>query len=470
MAYITEIEIIKRKILTLLSQKMFEGTLREDIRDISEKITPDSAQPFRCCVYHDREITNDRIKTLLNLEYEKYKNVSWAKTYESFMTGEIDDLPPLSILDEACNGCPQQRYYVTEACQHCLAHPCALNCPKDAISIEDDRAKIDEDECVECGLCVKNCPFNAIIQVNRPCENACPVEAIQTDEEGIARINYERCILCGRCLTSCPFGAIVEKSDMLTVIKKLTGGKKLTALLAPSIVGQFSVKATVPELTTALKEIGFDKVYELASYAARTAEKEAVELEENDGVLLSSCCPSWVSYIEKITPEFVENISKTASPMRAAGEDKKAGETLVFIGPCISKKQEAETTDIDYVLTYEELASMLTAKDIDVSTCPETDPDMAGDYRGWLFAQSGGLTESLQNFLSEPGDFEIDKIDGIENKLAAKLKRMAKKADFIEGMGCENGCLGGPCIITNPRITKRKLTDFIEKISAKSDI
>ncbi len=464
MSYSTEIEIIKRKILTLISKKMFEGSLREDIRDIAEKITPDAAQPFRCCVYHDREITNDRLKILLNLDHEEYKNVSWLKTYEDFIEGKTDDLPPLSVLEEACNGCPQQRYYVTEACQHCLAHPCALNCPKDAITIENERAKIDEDECVECGLCVQNCPFNAIIQVNRPCEDACPVEAIQTDEQGIAQIDYDRCILCGRCLAGCPFGAIVEKSDMMTVIKELKEGEELTALLAPSIVAQFSVKATVPELATALKKIGFDRVYELASYAAETAEKEAGELEENEATLLSSCCPSWVYYVEKIASEFEENISKTASPMRAAGQAKKSGEKLVFIGPCISKKQEAETSEVDYVLTYEELASMLAAKEVDVSSCEETAPDVSGDYRGWLFAKSGGLTESVQNFLDTPGDFETDKVNGIENKMASKLKNMVEEADFIEGMACENGCIGGPCTITNPRITKNKLADFIEEI------
>ena len=464
MSYSTEIEIIKRKILTLISKKMFEGTLREDIRDISEKITPDDAQPFRCCVYHDREITNDRIKILLNLDHEKYKNVSWLRTYEDFIEGNTDDLPPLSILEEACNGCPQQRYYVTEACQHCLAHPCVLNCPKDAISIENDKARIDEGECVECGVCVKNCPFNAIIQVNRPCEDACPVEAIQTDEEGIARIDYDQCILCGKCLTSCPFGAIVEKSDMLKVIKELKSDEKLTALLAPSIVAQFSVKATIPELTTALKKIGFDKVYELATYAAQTAENEAEELEENEQTLLSSCCPSWVYFIEKIAPDFEENISRTPSPMRAAGEDKGDNEKLVFIGPCISKKKEAESSAIDYVLTYEELASMLTAREVDVSSCEETEPDMSGDYRGWLFAKSGGLTESLQNFLSAPEEFEIDKVNGIENKLDRKLKKMVEDANFIEGMACESGCIGGPCTITNSRTTKNKLDKFIDEL------
>ncbi len=464
MAYITEIEIIKRKILTLLSKKMFEGTLREEIRDISEKISPDRAQPFRCCVYHDREITNDRIKIVLNLDHKKYKNVSWAETYDDFFEGQTDNLPILSVLEEACNGCPQQRYYVTEACQHCLAHPCALNCPKDVITIENGRAKIDQDECIECGLCVKNCPFNAIIQVNRPCENACPVDAIQTDEQGIARIDYDRCILCGRCLTGCPFGAVVERSDMLKVIRELTEGKKLTALLAPSIVAQFSVKATVPELTTALKQIGFDKVYELASYAAITAEQEARELEGKKGKLLSSCCPSWVYYIEKILPDFRENISLTPSPMKVAGADKKSDELLVFIGPCISKKQEAEESNIDYVLTYEELASMLAARDIDVSLCEETVPDMAGDYRGWLFAKSGGLTEAVQNFLAAPEEFDVDKVDGIDSGLERRLGKLVNDVDFIEGMACENGCIGGPCTVTNPRITKKKLADFIEKI------
>ncbi|WP_456407286.1 monomeric [FeFe] hydrogenase [Caldithrix abyssi] len=455
MPYITEVTLLKRKILSLISEKMFNGTLKEDLRNIAYILIPDDAKPLKCCIYFDRALTKQKIKLILGLDHIKYKNVAWSDIYNDFEKSNGKEIPLITVLRDACNGCPQKRYYITEACQHCLAHPCVLNCPKNAITIESDRAVIDEEKCVKCGICVKICPFNAIIEVHKPCEYACPTGAITTDENNIAVIDEEKCIYCGQCIIGCPFGAIVERTDILQVIKKIKENKNLVALVAPSAVGQFSPKATMKQLCTALKLIGFKKVYELAYFADLIAREEAAELKEKKAenqTLTSSCCPAWVYFARKVRKNFAKTLSNALSPMARAAEAKKGDEIFVFIGPCLSKKKEAESTAIDYVLTFEELACLFTAKKIDVLSCEESEFDVEGPRPGRIFAISGGVTEAIKHYAGT--EFNTEKINGLDKDSIKYLQRL-KGVDFIEVMACENGCIGGPFVVTNPKRTAK---------------
>lgn len=371
---------------------------------------------------------------------------------------EVDSLS--LFFSDAYNGCPQKRYYITEACQHCLAHPCVLNCPKNAITIHSDRAVIDESICVECGKCVKICPFNAIIEVHKPCEHSCPTSAITTDENGIAVIDEEKCIYCGNCIISCPFGAIVERTDILQVLKELLAEKNLVALVAPSAVGQFSPNATMKQLCAALKMIGFKKVYELAYFADLIAREEAKELEASKAenrLLTSSCCPAWVYFAQKVKTKFAKTLSSTLSPMAKAATFKKEDEIFVFIGPCLGKKKEAENTKIDYVLTFEELACMFAAKKIDVLSCPESEFDISGNLPGRTFAVSGGVTEAVRTYADV--DFSSDRINGLHKDSIKYLQRI-NNTDFVEVMACENGCVGGPFTISTPKSTARMVETY----------
>ena len=146
---------------------------------------------------------------------------------------------------------------------------------------------------------------------------ACKVNAISMDEHKAAKIDNSKCISCGACVYMCPWGAIMDDSyitDVIDIIKKSEGGKKykVYAVIAPSIASQFSY-ATLGQVVTGIKALGFDDVIEAALGADMVAYTEAKELSEKD-FLTSSCCPAFVDYIQKNYPSLVEHISHNLSP------------------------------------------------------------------------------------------------------------------------------------------------------------
>ncbi|MBP7653389.1 monomeric [FeFe] hydrogenase [Candidatus Dependentiae bacterium] len=475
MFYFTEITVIKRRILSLLCEYLFNNEY-DKIREIPYIISSYKDKPYRCCVYHDRAITSDRIKILLGLDENKFRNVSWNDCLQSSIASK-NKMPFIYVMTEACHECPQKRYYITEACQHCVAHPCKMNCPKNAIEILSNRAVINEDLCVECSLCSKLCPYHAIIEVSRPCENSCPVNAIKTNECGIAEIDESKCILCGRCMLSCPFGAIVEKSYVKDFILDIKNGIKINAVIAPSIVGQFSPKANLEQIITALKKCGLHEVVEAAEGADAAGDLESSEIlqmdKHNKKFLTSSCCPSFVNCLKMHYPALVQNISSTLSPMliTAAKLKTKFPEyKTVFIGPCISKKKEAEEHNeplIDYVLTFEEIACIFAAKKIDVSSLDKTEILNPATKYGRGFGVSGGVIQAIKYFLLKKNsvfNFNAKLINGINKETLKILKGAAfGKTDFnfIEGMCCEDGCIGGPGIVTKPQLSKKILNELL---------
>ena len=196
----------------------------------------------------------------------------------------------------------------------CLAHRCEDACPRNAITFDDKNhtAHIDKQKCVNCGACAKVCPYTALANRKRPCENACKIKAISMGENSAAHIDNSKCISCGACVYQCPFGAIMDKSfilDAIDIIKKSEENTnyKTFAVVAPSISSQFTY-AKLGQVITGLKKLGFHTVIEAALGADMVAMTESAELVEK-GFLTSSCCPAFVSYIKNSFPDLIPLIS-----------------------------------------------------------------------------------------------------------------------------------------------------------------
>ncbi len=442
----TEVQELKYKIVNELVRLSLKGDTEKAYYDIPRKIAPGPNATMRCCIYKERAIVQERLKHAMGND----------KTDDNIV----------QVIDIACDECPVERYKVTETCRGCIAHRCLSVCPVGAIRFEDKKAVIDSDKCIECGKCMNACPYKAIAENIRPCIRGCKAGAISIDESKKAKIDHQKCIGCGACVYNCPFGAIVDKSYVLDAVQILKGSEngkkyKVYAALAPSIVSQFTY-AKIEQVVAGLKEMGFHTVIEVALGADLVAYKEAKELTEK-GFLTSSCCPSFVKYIEINFPELVEYISHNVSPMiETAKLIKNTDPTakVIFIGPCISKKVEYRKKEhqgmIDCVITFEELQALLDGMDITVEQLPEQNLDNAS-YYGRIFARSGGLAEAVGQAIKEEGlDFELNAevCNGLEQCKIALLKASKGRLDknFIEGMACEGGCINGAaCLHHGPK-------------------
>lgn len=444
--YETHVQELKNQVLRAVAELAWADKLQAGILDIPEKIIPGPEPTTRCCIYKERAIVGNRVKLA--------------------MGGDRSDPGLVEVLSIACDECPVTEMTVNDACRGCLATRCVHVCPKDAITIVNHRAQIDHSKCVMCGKCIPVCPYGAIVKNLRPCERGCPTGAISMGQDRKASINHEKCISCGNCVYQCPFGAIMDKSFIVDVIQMLTGaqrwGYRVWAAVAPSVAGQFP-GATMGQLAGALKAIGFADVMQVAYGADLTAWEEAGELEEK-GMLASSCCPAFVSYVEKNFPQQAEQlISKTPSPMVMAAraiKKKEPGARVVFIGPCVAKKQEFQLGKtmgaVDSVLTFEELNAMFEARGVDPAQTEEAAMEEASSY-GWQFAAGGGVSAAVAQAVKERGsDFEVKAVacSGINECRAALLKagKGLLEGNFIEGMACEGGCIKGPAVlIRSPR-------------------
>ena len=410
---------------------------------------------MRCCVYKERAILAERVKLA--------------------MGGSADNPNVIEVIDIACDECPVGGYEVTNACRGCLAHRCEDVCRRGAISFDENHvAHIDKTKCVECGQCAKVCPYTAIVSRKRPCQNACKVKAISMNEEKAATIDNNKCISCGACVYQCPFGAIMDKSYMLNVIdllRKSEQGRsyKLYAIVAPSISSQFNY-ARLGQVISGLKALGFHTVVEAALGADMVAEAESRELAEK-GFLTSSCCPAFVTYIRQSFPQLLPMVSHNLSPMAAIArfiKETTPDAKTIFIGPCTAKKAEAQLDTvkpyIDAVLTFEELQALFDSRDLDITTLPEDVLDNAS-YFGRIFARSGGLSDAVAEGLKEQNiDFDLKPCvcDGIEACRMALLKKSKNvlDANFIEGMACLGGCIGGAGCLTHGEKNKAEVDKY----------
>ena len=454
----TKVQHLKYKVLREVARLAWDDRLLENLMDIPKIIVPGKQPTMRCCVYKERAILGERVKLA--------------------MGGDKSNPNVIEVIEIACDECPVGGYEVTNACRGCLAHRCEDVCKFGALSFDQNHvAHIDKAKCRECGACAKVCPFAAIVSRKRPCQNACKVKAISMNEDKAAAIDNDKCIQCGACVYQCPFGAIVDKSFMVEAIEILKMSKRNTpdsnyrvyAIVAPSISSQFSY-AKLGQVITGLKCLGFHDVIEAALGADMVAMAEARELSEKS-LLTSSCCPAFVQYIKSNFPNLVEHISHNMSPMAVLAKyikETTPNSKVIFIGPCTAKKAEAQLESVkpyvDTVLTFEELQALFDSRDIELNTLEEGVLDNAS-YYGRIFARSGGLTDAAAQAMKEQNiDFEIKPVvcDGIEACRVALLKLSKGMLDgnFIEGMACMGGCIGGAGCLTHGEKSKSDVDKY----------
>ena len=451
----TKVQHLTYKVLREVARHAWNDTLLDNVLNIPMQIVPGKTSTMRCCVYKERAILGERVKIA--------------------MGGDKNKSNIIEVIDIACDECPSAGYVVTESCRGCLAHRCEDVCKKGAITFDANHvAHIDKTKCVDCGQCAKVCPFSAIVNRKRPCQNACKIKAISINEDNAAAIDHEKCISCGACVYQCPFGAIIDKSyilDVIDLIKKSEGNTKykVYAIVAPSISSQFTY-AKLGQVITGLKELGFFTVIEAALGADMVAQAESQELAEK-GFLTSSCCPAFVQYIKSNFPDLLPFVSHNLSPMAMLAKYiKETDESakVVFIGPCTAKKAEAQLDGVkdlvDSVMTFEELQALYDSKDIDITTLSEDVLDNAS-YFGRIFARSGGLSDAVAQGLKEQNiEFPLKAIacDGIEECRIALLKKSKNvlDANFIEGMACVGGCIGGAGCLTHGEKNKAEVDKY----------
>lgn len=458
----TRVQELKYNVLKEVIKALDNNSNPSEFLNISKKIIPGPKASFRCCIYKERAIVEERVQVILNSSINEDCNV-------------------IKVLPVACDECPLGGYTVGDACRGCIAHRCYQACPKKCISFNENlRAVINKDNCLNCGLCSKACPYNAIENRIRPCEKSCKQKAIfPNPDTHEAVINDAKCIHCGACVYMCPFGAIIDISyikDTLNIIKEAKkNNNKVIAIIAPSLGGNF-LEYKFNQVITGIKKLGFDEVYEAALGADMVALEESKELSEV-GILTSSCCPAFASYIRKFFPELTKYISTSLSPMAMIGKvikNKFPGSKVVFIGPCTAKKSEVRANAVkDYVdsaITFEELQAWFDAENIDLSTLEESEL-VRGSKFGRGFAKCGGLSTAVNEALKEQNiDFEVKgvQVSGMDEirKVLLELKSGKSSYNFIEGMACEGGCIGGPCNLEHT--PKNKI--MIDKYSNASDV
>ena len=491
---------IKKEILVRIIEAFFSDDFEEQARLIPYIMRPKGMEvPYRCCVYKERAIIKDRTIAGLGFSIEEDdETVSLAKYAKKALDRKKIDEKNLTVLQAACKGCSTNRIYVTDLCQGCIARPCLSSCKFGAISIENGRSVVDDSKCKRCQMCVSACPYKAIVKISVPCEDACPVGAIKKDETGFASIDFEKCINCGRCISACPFGAVHERSQIVDILKAIKSDKKVIAMIAPSIAGQFP--GDIYQLKTAIKKAGFDDVYEVAQGADITANNEAKEFSEriasNDWVgswvneggydekaepeaeekqkfMTTSCCAGYNQFIKKHLPEIKPYVSDTKTPLFYTAEivkEKYPDAVTVFVSPCVAKRAESyDNENVDYVMNFEELGALFVAKHIQIVECEKSDYDKESSKQARNFGFSGGVAESVKASLKDESSVKACVINGLNKENIRLLKKFATSGvcddgcNLVEVMCCEGGCIGGNATMNNQRTAKKLITNLSDK-------
>jgi len=459
----TSVNDIRKRVFAEIAKLSYEykpGDLAL-MDQIPYRVIPGEVSVYRDSVFLERAIVTERMRLAMGLNLRKpSEHAPVSVGAEECIKPEKYYQPPLiNVIKFACHACPENRVIVTDACQGCLAHPCKEICPKQAIRFERGRSVIDPEKCVKCGKCIGVCAYNAIIRQERPCAKACGMGAISSDEYGRADIDYEKCVSCGMCLANCPFGAIADKAQIFQTIQALRSDTPVYAAIAPAVAGQFGAQMTPGRIRSAFKALGFADAVEVAIGADLCTIQEArdflEEVPEKLPFMATSCCPAWSVMAKKLFPEQAKCISMALTPMVLIGrllKKKYPGCKVAFIGPCSAKKLEASRrtirSDIDFVLTFEEVMGMFEAKQIDIAALPEEDAmhGASGDGRG--FAVSGGVANAVVNCIKqlEPDrEVKVECAQGLAE--CRKLLAMAKAGRYdgylLEGMACPGGCVAG---------------------------
>lgn len=459
----TQVRKIRRRVFKEIANLAYQSdNLIDDMEALPYKIVDYDESEYRESVYRERAIIREQIRLAMGLSLRP-ENLPVHLTQgleESNIDEKYYEPPLMQVIPSACNACPTNQYEVTNLCMGCVAHPCREVCPRDAISFVDGKSYIDQEKCIKCGKCKAICPYDAISHQVRPCAAACGVNAIKSDEKGRAVIDSELCVSCGQCMVSCPFGAIADKSQIFQLIRAMQSGKEIIAQVAPAFVGQFGPLVTPDMLKTGLKELGFSDVYETAIGADLGAMAEAEHYVKevatgNQPFSLTSCCPSWSVMAKKFFPETLDKISNELTPMVATAriiKEEHPNASVVFIGPCASKKLEASRrtvrSDVDFVITFEELTGMFEAKGILLEEIKAMDELKGATTAGRGYGVAGGVASAIEACVREYyPDVEVN-IEHAESLAECKKMLMLAKAGkkngcLIEGMACPGGCVAG---------------------------
>jgi [FeFe] hydrogenase (group B1/B3) len=470
MAQVTEVTKIRRKVLSELAKFAFAGTLKENINGILYTVVTEDGPRYRCCVHKERAVLKDRI----NLALSQPMFTPMEVAAQNALEGKMADTPIISIMPEACDQCPIDKFLVTDACRNCMAHHCIASCPRKAIMVVQNRAYIDKTKCVECGLCKRSCHYGAIIEISRPCERACSLGAIKAGSDRRASIDYQKCVQCGSCEVNCPFGAISDQSAIVQVIQQIRSDKKVYAMLAPAFIGQFGLKVNPSQVINALKQIGFYDIQEVSLGADIVTMEETKEFMESvpkeREFMTTSCCPAFVNMVEQHLPELKDHVSSTVSPMVALANVIKRTDpnaVVVFIGPCIAKKIEGRDNKdvIDFVLTFEEVAAMMVGKGINIAEIDSSDFKTTASRDGNTFARAGGVVQAVFEAAASIAPdtlIKAHRCEGLDNckNALTQIKNGKIDANFFEGMACIGGCVGGPGTLTDMRVTTKLVENF----------
>lgn len=479
----TNIAVLRREIFKEVARVAYDSedtTMRRDLEEIPYKLSPDDNPRYRESIYRERAIASERIRLAMGMSLRPNDQPVYATSglSKSNISDKYYEPPLMQVIPSACEACEPNTYVVSDQCRGCIAHPCVNVCPVGAVSFVNGKSVIDQSKCIKCGKCKKECPYDAIVHRERPCAKACGVRAIKSDKLGRAKIDNDLCVACGQCMVACPFGAIADKSQMFQLIRAIRAGNRVIAVVAPAIVGQFGENIGLGQIRAGLRALGFEDMHEVAIGADVGAATEARHYAKEVATgkvpfLLTSCCPSWAMLAKKQFPTIIDQVSNTLTPMVATARSVKQQNPdarVVFIGPCASKKLEAGRasvrSDVDFVITFEELAAMFDAREIDLSSFEGEEFEAEATAAGRGFACAGGVAEAIKNCVAEyypDVEVKIEHADGLDEcrKMLLLAKAGKKNGCLIEGMGCPGGCVAG----AGTCIPVEKATAQIKKIS-----
>ena len=469
---------LKQEVLIRLTEAFFSEDFEEKTRLIPYDMRPKGSDvPFRCCIYKERAILRDRVIADLGFSIEEdNEETSLSKYAKMAIERDKTDEKVLTVIGAACKGCVPNQMYVTNLCQGCVARSCMSACKFGAISIINGKSHIDSSKCKNCKMCMAACPYNAIVKIAVPCEDTCPVGAIEKDENGLAKIDHEKCISCGRCVKRCPFGAINERSQLIDILKNIKTKKEVIALIAPSITGQF--KGNIYQLKTAMIKAGFSDVYEVAQGADITTLNEAKEFKERmhngEPFMTTSCCAGYNELRKKHLTEINKFASDTKTPLYYIAEivrKKHPGAKIVFVSPCVAKRKEVlENENVDYLMNYRELHALLEGRKINIEECEETPFDKESSKQGRNFGVTGGVAGAVEKASDSDVNINPCIINCLNKDTIKQLKKYAKDGNcpdgnLIEVMCCEGGCIGGNATLEQQKTARKSLQILLDKSS-----